>query len=128
MVNEGVLALLSACNYLFRGKDLEIARAQLRMTIGCLQTLAQSWPRIASNIKETKTIARHVLSLDAPVPVVAAHASTSDTAELQDNMTLNRNPEDLLSQDLDALFDWYTFEGFDNSGTDTFTAEFIGGA
>lgn len=124
MVNEGVLALLSACNHLFRGKDLEIARAQLRMTIGCLQTLAQPWPRIASNIKETKTIARHVLSLDAPSPAVAAHASTSDTAEPSDNMTLDSNIENLLSQDINSLFDWYTFEGFDNPVTDAFLAEF----
>lgn len=128
MVNEGVLALLSACSYLFRGKDLEIARAQLRMTIGCLQTLAQSWPRIASNIKETKTIARHVLSLDAPSLMGAAHASTSDTAEPPDNIALNGNIEDVLSQDIDVLFDWYTFEGFNNPVTDTTMADFSGRA
>jgi hypothetical protein len=72
MINEGTLALLSACRILLTGKDLEVARGQIRMTIGCLQALAQLWPRIAMSLWEIKTIARHVLCLDA-VPGGAIH-------------------------------------------------------
>ncbi|KAL6863434.1 hypothetical protein ACO1O0_003688 [Amphichorda felina] len=39
MVSEGTLALLSACNFLFKGKEFAIARDQIRMTIGCLKAL-----------------------------------------------------------------------------------------
>ena len=61
MVSEGTLALLSACSYLFKGKELAIARDQIRMTIGCLKALGQLWPRTARNVREIQTIARQVL-------------------------------------------------------------------
>ncbi|KAL1905365.1 hypothetical protein Sste5344_008858 [Sporothrix stenoceras] len=63
MVSEGTLALLSACNFLFKGKELAVAREQIRMTIGCLKALGEVWPRIAKNVQEIQTIARHVLGL-----------------------------------------------------------------
>lgn len=63
MVSEGTLALLSACNFLFKGKELAIARDQIRMTIGSLKALGELWPRTAKNVQEIQTIARHVLGL-----------------------------------------------------------------
>ncbi|OKL60650.1 hypothetical protein UA08_04010 [Talaromyces atroroseus] len=63
MISEGTLALLSACNFLLNGKELTIAREQIRMAIGCLKTLGELWPRTARNVKEIQTIAHHVLSL-----------------------------------------------------------------
>ncbi|RSM02341.1 hypothetical protein CEP52_007986 [Fusarium oligoseptatum] len=63
MVSEGTLALLSACNFLHKGKELAIARDQIRMTIGCLKTLGEMWPRTARNVREIQMIARHVLGL-----------------------------------------------------------------
>jgi hypothetical protein len=63
MVSEGTLALLSACNFQLKGKELTIAREQIRMTIGCLKTLAELWPRTARNVREIQTIAHHVLGL-----------------------------------------------------------------
>ncbi|KAK1985392.1 hypothetical protein LZ30DRAFT_708563 [Colletotrichum cereale] len=63
MTSEGTLALLSACNFLLRGKELAIARDQIRMTIGCLKTLGEIWPRTARNVQEIQTIARHVLRI-----------------------------------------------------------------
>ncbi|KAF4467412.1 C6 transcription factor [Fusarium albosuccineum] len=63
MVSEGTLALLSACNFLLKGKELAIARDQIRMTIGCLKSLGEVWPRTARNVREIQTIARHVLGL-----------------------------------------------------------------
>lgn len=63
MVSEGTLALLSACAFQLTGKELAVARDQIRMTIGCLRDLGELWPRTASNVKEIQTIARHVLGL-----------------------------------------------------------------
>lgn len=63
MVSEGTLALLSACAFQLSGKELAIARDQIRLTIGCLKDLGELWPRTASNVKEIQTIARHVLGL-----------------------------------------------------------------
>ena len=64
MVSEGTLSLLSACKYLLQDKELAIARDQIRLTIGCLKTLGEVWARTAKNVKEIKTIARHVLGLE----------------------------------------------------------------
>ncbi|TIC96174.1 hypothetical protein CH35J_008749 [Colletotrichum higginsianum] len=63
MISEGTLALLSACNFLLRGKELSIARDQIRMMIGCLKTLGETWPRTERNVQEIQTVARHVLRL-----------------------------------------------------------------
>ena len=84
MVSEGTLALLSACNFLFKGKELAIARDQIRMTIGCLKALGELWPRTAKNVQEIQTIARHVLGLgptaagpdSVPGPIQAASLSS----------------------------------------------------
>jgi hypothetical protein len=63
MVSEGTLALLSACNFRLKGMKLTIARNQIRMAIGCLNALAELWPRTARNVREIQTIAHHVLGL-----------------------------------------------------------------
>lgn len=65
MISEGTLALLSACSFLLKGKELAIARDQIRMTIGCLRSLGEIWPRTARNLKEIQFIARHVFGLDS---------------------------------------------------------------
>ncbi|CAM1508029.1 Fc.00g048770.m01.CDS01 [Cosmosporella sp. VM-42] len=67
MVSEGTLALLSACKFLLKGKELAIARDQIRMTIGHLRELGQVWPRTARNVQEIQIIARHVLGLEPKV-------------------------------------------------------------
>lgn len=63
MVSEGTLALLSACKFLFKGRELQVARDQIRMTIGVLRGLGELWPRAGRNVQELRTIARHVLGL-----------------------------------------------------------------
>ena len=65
MISEGTLALLSACCFLLRGVKLTVARAQIRMTIGCLKALGELWPRTARNVREIQTIAHHVLGLES---------------------------------------------------------------
>jgi hypothetical protein len=77
MVSEGTLALLSACVFLLRGKDLVTARDQIRMTIGCLKALGEVWPRTARNVRELQTIGQYVLGLgssDTPNPIDISHS------------------------------------------------------
>lgn len=77
MVSEGTLALLSACAFQLSGKELAIARDQIRMTIGCLKDLGEFWPRTASNVKEIQTIARHVLGLGGSQPADSGSTASS---------------------------------------------------
>lgn len=63
MVSEGALALLSACHFQLKDKDLQIARDQVRMTLGCLKAIGEIWPRTRRNVKEIQTIARHIFGL-----------------------------------------------------------------
>ncbi|KAI6781458.1 C6 zinc finger domain-containing protein [Emericellopsis cladophorae] len=76
MVSEGTLALLSACNYLLKGKELAVARDQIRVTIGCLRSLGEVWPRTARNVTEIQTIARHVLGMERDF--VGSHTTEGD--------------------------------------------------
>ncbi|OLN87360.1 hypothetical protein CCHL11_09280 [Colletotrichum chlorophyti] len=77
MLSEAALALLSACNYLLKGKKLAIARDQIRLTIGCLKALGEIWPRTAKNVAEIQTIARHVLGLKAQSFIVSNLANSN---------------------------------------------------
>ena len=74
MVSEGTLALLSACKFLLRGKDLAVARDQIRLSIGCLRALGDVWARTAKNVQEIQIIARHVLGLGTPANPSAGDA------------------------------------------------------
>ncbi|KAJ5355161.1 uncharacterized protein N7496_012373 [Penicillium cataractarum] len=65
MISKGTLALLSACKSCLGGKDLMIARDQIRMTIGCLKALGKVWPRTARNVREIQAIASHVLGIES---------------------------------------------------------------
>ncbi|KAM3497355.1 hypothetical protein MY10362_009292 [Beauveria mimosiformis] len=73
MISEGTLALLSACKFLLRGDELAVARDQIRLTIGCLKNLGALWPRVARNVSQIQTIAKHVLGIET-------HNNNSNTA------------------------------------------------
>ncbi|KAG8162463.1 hypothetical protein KVR01_008228 [Diaporthe batatas] len=77
MVSEGTLALLSACAFQLSGKELAVARDQIRMTIGCLRDLGELWPRTAINVKEIQTVARHVLGLRGLHTIGSSSTETS---------------------------------------------------
>ena len=83
MVSEGTLALLSACHFLLKGKELAIAREQIRMTIGCLKALAELWPRTARNVRELQTIAHHVLGLGSKVTTQLREGSDFSSCQSQ---------------------------------------------
>ncbi|KAJ5674565.1 uncharacterized protein N7477_004499 [Penicillium maclennaniae] len=82
MVSEGTLALLSACNFLFKERDLATARDQIRMTIGCLKALGEIWPRTARNVREIQTIAHHVLGIRSNIAKKGNTPSSSGVPHL----------------------------------------------
>lgn len=65
MVVTGTISLLSACRFYFTGRRLAVARAQIRMTIGYLKSLAKIWPRAQQSMQEVQVIAREVFMLSA---------------------------------------------------------------
>lgn len=81
MISGGTLALLSACKFLLQKQDLAIARGQIRMTIGCLKAMGETWPRAATNVREIQTIARRVLDLETRT---ASTPKSSEVPSLSD--------------------------------------------
>ena len=75
MISEGTLALLSACKFLLKGTELAIARDQIRMTVGCLKTLGEVWPRTMKNLQEIQIIARHALGLEPKKTNSSTHST-----------------------------------------------------
>lgn len=121
MVSEGTLALLSACSALFKGKDLAIARDQIRMTLGCLKVLGEVWPRTARNVREIQTIAQCVLGLGQ----VAGNHSTPGLSQLPsfgaDGISLSTGGLSTDDNDLSAsvgaiedLCGWYNLGDLDD--------------
>ncbi|PLB36635.1 putative C6 transcription factor [Aspergillus candidus] len=84
MISGGTLALLSACRVLLQGKDLAIARGQIRMTIGCLLAIGEVWPRAARNVREIQIIARRVLGLETGTASKSETSRSSDLPSLSD--------------------------------------------
>lgn len=82
MISEGALSLLSACYCLLAGKELAIARDQIRMIIGCLKTLGALWPRTAKNVREIQTIASHVLGLTSATAASVRSRESTGSSEL----------------------------------------------
>ncbi|KIW47842.1 uncharacterized protein PV06_00500 [Exophiala oligosperma] len=115
MVSEGTLALLSGCKFLFKGKELAIARDQIRMTIGCLKVLGELWPRTAKNVQEIQIIARHALGLVAgPRPQAAAMTTTTTTTTTKpDDSVLGNSQVPSLSSSSDQGGGQTTNEGSD---------------
>ncbi|WDK18013.1 hypothetical protein CGRA01v4_09298 [Colletotrichum graminicola] len=119
MISEGTLALLSACNFLLKGKELSIARDQIRMSIGCLKTLGEIWPRTARNLQEIQTIARHVLKVgskatsnsNTPKSSSAPSLSASRGAVVSQT-ELPTNESDVFStfDSMDDVCGWYGLE------------------
>lgn len=101
MVSEGTLALLSACNFLFKGKELAIARDQIRMTIGCLKALGEVWPRTAKNVQEIQTITRHVLGLGSKTAKSDNVLGCSDVPSLSSDQgqTMSQSEADTSASD-----------------------------
>jgi len=66
MMGVSVIAHLSACSYVLRGKALEIGRNQVRLSISALQAFQRIWPLGQRTLSEVKTNAREVLFSQIP--------------------------------------------------------------
>jgi hypothetical protein len=103
MVSEGTLALLSACNFLYKGKDLAIARDQIRMTIGCLKALGEVWPRTARNVRELQTIGQYVLGVGSRVESNSDASNSTEGLHAFEGEESLSSSTDVLSSDTDTL-------------------------
>ncbi|KAH8647198.1 hypothetical protein BX600DRAFT_476301 [Xylariales sp. PMI_506] len=119
MVSEGTLALLSACRFLLTGKELAVARDQIRLTIGCLRALGETWPRTARNVREIQMIARHALGLNASSGSGGSTPSIGDVPRLSGGeaqsssggSTSQSSGSDIFSSidGLNTVCGWYNF-------------------
>lgn len=62
MTAAGTHALLAAIKVLFSGRELAVARHQLRLVVGYIKTLAKVWQQGGRNLEEIQSIAKEVLS------------------------------------------------------------------
>ncbi|KAH7323156.1 hypothetical protein B0I35DRAFT_193805 [Stachybotrys elegans] len=115
MVSEGTLALLSACSFHFKGKELAVTRDQIRMTIGCLKALGEIWTRTARNVTELQTIARHVLCIKGNTQVAQAIPSSVVSGNQSENDSVDLGDIFPGVQDYVNLCGWL---GSDDSGSD----------
>ena len=95
--------------------DLTIARNQIKTTIGCLNSLAEIWPRAARSVKEIQTIARHVLGL------VPGTGEGQLCARGEDPSSLRLQPSEidaafLLPDSFVDLCGWYNIGDINLSG------------
>jgi hypothetical protein len=62
MTTAGTHTLLAAIKVLFSGRQLAVARHQLRLVVGYLKALAKVWSQGRRNLEEIQAIAKEVLS------------------------------------------------------------------
>lgn len=91
MLSEGTLALLSGCRFLLQGRELTVARDQIRMTIGCLRQLGELWPRSARNVQEIQMIARHVLGLGPKAASRSVNCKSGSSSSNSSSVGLSAN-------------------------------------
>ncbi|KFA80746.1 hypothetical protein S40288_05556, partial [Stachybotrys chartarum IBT 40288] len=82
MFAVGTLALLSACKFIFKDRELAVARDQIRMVIGSFKELGVLWPETMRNVKEIQMIAQDVLGLGRRA-ASASSASQQTPRQLQ---------------------------------------------
>lgn len=98
MVSTGTIPLLSACTYLFTGKKLATARNQIRLSIGCLKSFAQVWPRGAKILLEMQMIAREALKINTPEETGLSSASATSTSATGSGTSSTGDPTDSSSE------------------------------
>ncbi|KAK7959854.1 uncharacterized protein PG986_004708 [Apiospora aurea] len=83
MVTTGAIPLLSACRTIFSGEKLAVGRNQLRLIIGCLKALAETWPRAARYVREIQELARLLLAVptakSTPTPASDSRQAAADS-------------------------------------------------
>ncbi|KAI0408340.1 hypothetical protein F4802DRAFT_408378 [Xylaria palmicola] len=68
MTAAGTHTLLAAVKALFSGRQLAVARHQLRLVVGYIKTLGKVWQQGGRNLEEIQAIAQEVLSRKTELP------------------------------------------------------------
>lgn len=63
MIANTLVAHLSACRYIFRGRKLQLERERVRSSMGALRLLGEYWPLGRRTYREIGVIAREILAL-----------------------------------------------------------------
>ncbi|KAI3324228.1 hypothetical protein HD806DRAFT_494464 [Xylariaceae sp. AK1471] len=87
MTAAGTHTLLSAIKVLFSGRQLAVARHQLRLVVGYLKALAKVWPQGRRNLEEIQTIAQEVLSQKNGPGTGPQHRTAGNTTNLERQAT-----------------------------------------
>ncbi|KAH8157907.1 hypothetical protein CIB48_g10340 [Xylaria polymorpha] len=83
MTAAGTHTLLAAIKVLFSGRQLVVARHQLRLVVGYIRTLAKVWPQGGKNLEEIQLIAQGVLSRNnEPQQQITPEKSNTSTQKL----------------------------------------------
>lgn len=61
MVVVSTLPYLSACAGLLQGRELLVARQQIRLIIGCLRALGDVWKKGQSRVEELQAIGKEII-------------------------------------------------------------------
>ncbi|KAI2633325.1 hypothetical protein GGS21DRAFT_520111 [Xylaria nigripes] len=102
MTAAGTHTLLAAIKVLFSGRQLDVARHQLRLVVGYIKALTKVWPQGGINLEEIARIAREVLSKKSePRPQLF-----SDTG--------NSTGQDLPIPDIDVVPGLESMDGWNN--------------
>lgn len=86
MVTTGIIPYLSACKFVLSGRKLALARDQIRLSIGCLKSLADIWPQGSKTVKEIQEIAQEVLGLRQSRRTDANVANNTDNTNCNDGL------------------------------------------
>lgn len=85
------------------------------MTIGCLQTIGEVWPRAARNVREIQFIARRVLDLETRTVSKSETPKSSEVPSLSDGEERGGSAPDVDDVVNDTeIFPW--FESIDSPG------------
>ncbi|KAI5465075.1 hypothetical protein BGZ63DRAFT_440538 [Mariannaea sp. PMI_226] len=87
------IAHLSACKFVFKGRELDVARERIRLAIGALESFGEIWPRAKKVVREIKAIARDVLHLGREEKADAFQDDGSSSVQTSAG-SLSQNPVD----------------------------------
>ncbi|KAK8062192.1 C6 zinc finger domain protein [Apiospora hydei] len=91
MVTTGAIPLLSACRTIFSGEKLAVGRNQLRLIIGCLKALAETWPRAARYVREIQELARILLTVPTAKPTPTPASDSRQAAADSEAVSLGQD-------------------------------------
>ena len=82
---------LAACKHIFKDEQLKVARERIRVAMGALETMAEVWPRGKKVVREVKTVARELLSLE-PVVDAAKQVEGMNLSGTDAQVIVNQSP------------------------------------